>query len=84
MNHSTGIVRRIDQLGRIVFLKGKRKSLGISTHDSIEIFIEGNTAIFKKDNPGCNFCGTLNIQTTYHNKPIAMNVLVTLQSTNAN
>jgi transcriptional pleiotropic regulator of transition state genes len=70
MNHSTGIVRKVDQLGRIVFPKEMRKILGISTQDSLEIFIEGNTAIFKKYNTGCNFCGSLNIHTTYQNKPI--------------
>jgi AbrB family transcriptional regulator, transcriptional pleiotropic regulator of transition state genes len=70
MNHSTGIVRKADQLGRIVFPKEMRTSLGISTNDSLEIFIDGNTAIFKKYSPGCNFCGSLAIQTTYLNKPI--------------
>jgi transcriptional pleiotropic regulator of transition state genes len=70
MNHSTGIVRRLDQLGRIVLPKELRKTLGINTLDSLEIFVEENTVIFKKYHPGCNFCGSAYIQTTYHNKPI--------------
>jgi transcriptional pleiotropic regulator of transition state genes len=70
MNHSTGIVRRTDRLGRIVFPKEMRKILGINTQDSLEMFVEENTIIFKKYNPGCNFCGSLIIQTTYHDKPI--------------
>jgi transcriptional pleiotropic regulator of transition state genes len=70
MNYSTGIVRRADQLGRIVFPMETRKILGINAQDSLEIFIEGDNLIFKKYNPGCNFCGSIDIQTTYHNKPI--------------
>jgi transcriptional pleiotropic regulator of transition state genes len=78
MNKSTGIVRRIDQLGRIVFPKELRKILGINTQDSLELFIEGNSVIFKKYNPGCNFCGSTNIQTTYHNKPICNECVINI------
>ena len=45
---STGIVRKIDDLGRIVIPKEIRKSLNIANNDDIEIFIEDNNIILKK------------------------------------
>jgi transcriptional pleiotropic regulator of transition state genes len=58
---STGIVRRVDELGRIVIPKETREQLGICEKDSLEIFIDGeeSTIIFKKYTPGCIFCGQL-------------------------
>lgn len=55
---STGIVRPIDQLGRIVLPKELRETLGISARDSLEIFIEGEKVILKKYVPNCCFCGS--------------------------
>jgi AbrB family transcriptional regulator, transcriptional pleiotropic regulator of transition state genes len=59
---STGIVRRVDELGRIVIPKETREQLDICEKDSLEIFIDGeeNMIIFKKYTPGCIFCGQLN------------------------
>ncbi len=45
---STGIVRRIDDLGRIVIPKETRKILGISNGDPVEIYTEGNSVVIKK------------------------------------
>ena len=52
---SIGIVRKIDELGRVVIPKETREQLGIAEKDSLEIFIEGdeNLIVFKKYNPGC-------------------------------
>lgn len=54
---STGIVRHIDALGRIVFPIELRRSLGINEKDGIEIFTEGETIILRKYEPACIFCG---------------------------
>jgi len=53
---STGIVRSIDQLGRIVVPKELRNILDIGVSDSLEIYTEDNAIILKKYEPGCIFC----------------------------
>ena len=50
---STGIVRKIDALGRIVLPIELRKRMDIATGDDIEIFVEGNTIILEKYSPMC-------------------------------
>lgn len=54
---STGIVRNLDQLGRIVLPAETRRLLDIEIKDSIEIFIDGESLMFRKYAPGCVFCG---------------------------
>ena len=53
---STGIVRKIDKLGRIVLPKELRHILNINQKDPIEIFLEDNHVILKKYEPACWFC----------------------------
>lgn len=47
---ATGIIRRIDDLGRIVIPKEIRRKMGISEGDPLELFIENNKVIFIKYN----------------------------------
>ncbi len=54
---STGIVRKMDKLGRIVIPIELRKTLKIDLKDSLEIFTEDNTIVLRKYAPGCVFCG---------------------------
>ncbi len=54
---STGIVRRIDELGRIVLPIELRNKMDIKTKDSVEIFVEEDKIILKKYEPACLFCG---------------------------
>lgn len=53
----TGIVRRVDELGRIVIPKEIRQALEIKIKDSMEIYIDGNFIILKKVEDSCIFCG---------------------------
>ncbi|HIT29975.1 MAG TPA: AbrB/MazE/SpoVT family DNA-binding domain-containing protein [Candidatus Scatomorpha stercoravium] len=53
---STGIVRKVDELGRIVLPIELRRTLDIAQKDSMEIYIEGDTIILKKYQPACIFC----------------------------
>lgn len=55
---STGIVRRVDALGRIVLPMELRNHLDISARDSLEIFIDGSNIILKKYQPECTFCNS--------------------------
>ncbi len=53
---STGIVRRVDSLGRIVLPIELRNLINIDPKDSLEIFVEGSTIMLKKYEPQCTFC----------------------------
>lgn len=57
MKKATGIVRRVDELGRIVLPIELRRVLGIQEKDKLEIYTEGDTIILHKYAPGCVFCG---------------------------
>lgn len=54
---STGIVRKIDELGRIVLPIELRRTLDIDVKDALEIYVEDNLIIMKKYEPTCIFCG---------------------------
>ena len=54
---ATGIVRKLDQLGRIVIPKELRKTMDMNSLDSLEIFVDGSDIILRKYQPTCIFCG---------------------------
>ena len=54
---STGIVRKLDNLGRIVLPVELRRTLQIEEKDPVEIFVEDDMVILKKYQPSCIFCG---------------------------
>ena len=54
---STGIVRKVDELGRVVIPIELRRTLSIAEKDALEIFTEADTIILKKYEPACIFCG---------------------------
>jgi transcriptional pleiotropic regulator of transition state genes len=54
---STGIVRKVDDLGRIVLPKELRTVLDIAERDPLEIYVEGNFIMLQKYEPSCIFCG---------------------------
>ena len=55
---STGIVRKIDDLGRMVIPIELRKTMSIDKKDPMEIFVEDDRIILKKYEPACIFCGS--------------------------
>ncbi len=54
---STGIVRKVDELGRVVIPIELRRNLDIEVKDALEIFVDGEHIILKKYAPACIFCG---------------------------
>ena len=54
---ATGIVRNVDELGRIVIPKEMRKKMYISNNDPLEIFVEDDRIILTKYQHTCTFCG---------------------------
>ena len=55
---ATGIVRKVDELGRIVLPIEMRRTLDIAEKDALEIYVEGSSVILKKYKPSCIFCDT--------------------------
>lgn len=52
---ATGIVRRVDELGRVVIPIEIRNKFGIAEKDPIEIYVEGTSIVLKKFEPNCIF-----------------------------
>lgn len=67
---STGIVRRVDELGRVVIPIELRNKFEIYEKDPIEIFVDGSAIILKKYEPHCIFCGATKKLITYNDKLI--------------
>lgn len=67
---STGIVRKVDELGRIVLPIELRRTLDIAEKDALEIYVEGNHVLLKKYQPACVFCGDSRDITPFHGKNI--------------
>ena len=54
---STGIVRKVDELGRIVLPIELRRTLGIAEKDGMELFVDRDHIVLRKYEPACTFCG---------------------------
>ena len=54
---STGIVRKGDELGRIVLPIELRRTMNIDVKDALEIYVDGDQIVLKKYEPSCIFCG---------------------------
>lgn len=67
---STGIVRKVDELGRIVLPIELRRTLEIAERDSLEIYVDGSTIILKKYEPACIFCGDAKNIVTYKSRNV--------------
>ena len=67
---STGIVRKVDELGRIVLPIELRRTLGIEEKDRIEIFVDGESIILRKYQPACIFCDNAKDIINYKGKNI--------------
>ena len=67
---STGVVRKVDELGRIVLPIEIRKTLDIQQKDAIEIFIDENKIILQKYQPACIFCNQIDNIVYFNDKRI--------------
>ena len=77
---STGIVRKVDELGRIVLPIELRRTLDIEIKDSIEIYVENDSIILKKYEPTCIFCGNSKELATFNDKNVCSKCLEKLKS----
>ncbi|MEN6314109.1 MAG: AbrB/MazE/SpoVT family DNA-binding domain-containing protein [Clostridiaceae bacterium] len=76
---STGIVRKVDELGRVVLPMELRRTLDIGEKDALEIFTEGSSIILKKYEPACIFCADAKDVINYKGKNICVNCMKELK-----
>ena len=74
-----GIIRKVDELGRIVIPHELRKSLQISSGDMMEMWCQGETLTLRKFSPNCVFCGSTDSLSAYHEKYICSQCLRNLK-----
>lgn len=67
---STGIIRKVDELGRVVIPIELRNQFQIMEKDPIEIFVDGSSIILKKYEKSCLFCGNTKKLNNYKGKLI--------------
>jgi len=67
---STGIVRRMDELGRIVLPVELRRTLDIAERDELEIYLDDDKVVLKKYEPSCVFCASMRGLVTYRGRNI--------------
>lgn len=67
---NTGIVRKVDELGRIVLPVEMRRVLDISEKDPLEIYVDAGSVILKKYQPSCIFCDGVRGLTEYKGKNV--------------
>ncbi len=77
---STGVVRRIDELGRLVLPAELRKTFNIEERDALEVYTEGDMIILKKYEPACIFCGDARDVVLFKGKNVCRNCIKELQS----
>jgi len=77
---ATGIVRKVDELGRIVLPIELRRTLDIGEKDAIEIYVEGTSIVLKKYQPSCIFCGESKKVADFKGKNICPKCLRELQA----
>jgi transcriptional pleiotropic regulator of transition state genes len=69
---STGIVRKVDELGRVVIPIELRRTLSINEKDALEIYVDSDRIILRKYEPTCScvFCGNADNVTQFRGKNI--------------
>ena len=67
---SIGIVRKVDELGRIVLPIETRRQLGLEAKDGVEIFVDEDRIVLSKYTPFCVFCGSSDGLVDHHGKRV--------------
>lgn len=68
---ATGIVRKVDELGRIVLPSELRKTMHVTVGDSFELFTNDNTVVLKKYEPGCILTGAMENLLEYKGRKVS-------------
>ena len=73
---STGIVRKVDELGRVVLPIELRKTLHIEVRDPMEIFVDEDKVILKKYEPADIFTGDMTELVEYKGKKVSKKSII--------
>ncbi len=77
---STGVVRKVDELGRIVLPIEIRKTMDIKEKDAIEIFTDADRIILQKYQPACMFCNNADNIVYFNGKRICTSCIEKIKS----
>lgn len=77
---SSGVVRKVDELGRIVVPIELRRTMDIAVKDTLEIFVEGDQIVLKKYHPACIFCENVKDVISYKGKMVCKDCLRELKN----
>lgn len=72
---STGIVRKVDELGRIVLPIELRRTLDIAERDELEIYLDDDKVVLRKYEPSCIFCSSSRNLVTYRGRNVCMDCI---------
>lgn len=77
--NDTGIVRRVDDLGRIVIPMELRRTLGINVRDPLAIFVDGERIILAKHRDVCSICGSPDDIAMVKDRPVCADCIATIK-----
>lgn len=77
---STGIIRKVDELGRIVIPIELRRVLDIEERDEMEIYMDNDKIVLKKYESSCVFCSSTLGLVSYHDKYVCQNCIRNIQN----
>ncbi|WP_017815310.1 AbrB/MazE/SpoVT family DNA-binding domain-containing protein [Paenibacillus shenyangensis] len=75
MMKATGIVRKVDELGRVVIPIELRRIMNIDVKDGLEIFVDSDRIILRKYEPSCIFTGETEDLVYFKGKLISRNII---------
>lgn len=73
---ATGVVRRVDELGRVVLPCELRRVMNIKDRDSLEVFVDGDRIILKKYEPACTFTGSAEDLIEYKGRKVSKKAIL--------
>jgi len=76
---TTGILKRFDELGRVVIPKKIAKGLGITAGDELEVFVDADKIILRKYQTACIFCGAEEHIKEHKGKPVCEDCIAEMQ-----
>ena len=79
---ATGIIRRVDELGRVVIPIELRNKFGITEKDPMEIYVDGTSIILKKYEPNCIFCNSSKNLIEFQGKQVCIKCFKNLTNKN--
>ncbi len=80
---ATGIIRKVDELGRIVLPIELRRNLDIAERDELEIYVDGDNVILHKHEASCIFCGSISLLYHYQGKHVCTECIKNLEAMRA-